>query len=384
MIPTPTIGPKVSPRSILFCSILAGMSLSSPAVQGQGREEAAVQASIAVLNEIMAIPAQRIPQSLLAGAEGVAIIPKVIKGGFVIGARHGRGTLLIRDTNQGWHAPVFVSLTGGSIGWQVGVQSTDIILVFKTKKSVQGILSGKFTLGVDAAAAAGPVGRQASAATDVQLKAEVYSYARSRGLFLGASLDGSMLSVDGMANAAYYRSPGPGLPVAIPPSALQLVQLVARYSAPNGGALRGCSGAAPSPQTAAGAAPALVPTRSAANPAMAPSSSPILAQQYATQQSDVIRDQLGKISPELFERLDPAWKSYLALPAEVFSRQGHPSVEAVQQSLQHYEQARQNPQYQALASMPEFQSTYGLLKHYLSTLRHHSTQLHIPPPPAVP
>jgi len=384
MIPTPTIGPKVSPRSILFCSILAGMSLSSPAVQGQGREEAAVQASIAVLNEIMAIPAQRIPQSLLAGAEGVAIIPKVIKGGFVIGARHGRGTLLIRDTNQGWHAPVFVSLTGGSIGWQVGVQSTDIILVFKTKKSVQGILSGKFTLGVDAAAAAGPVGRQASAATDVQLKAEVFSYARSRGLFLGASLDGSMLSVDGMANAAYYRSPGPGLPVAIPPSALQLVQLVARYSAPNGGALRGGSGAAPSPQTAAGAAPALVPTRSAANPAMAPSSSPILAQQYATQQSDVIRDQLGKISPELFERLDPAWKSYLALPAEVFSRQGHPSVEAVQQSLQHYEQARQNPQYQALASMPEFQSTYGLLKHYLSTLRHHSTQLHIPPPPAVP
>jgi hypothetical protein len=111
---------------------------------------------------------------------------------------------------------------------------------------------------------------------------------------------------------------------------------------------------------------------------------PIPAQQYATHESDVIRDQLGKISPELFERIDPAWKTYLALPAEIFSHQGHPSVAALQQSLQHYEQVQQNPQYQALASMPEFQSTFGLLKHYLSSLGKGSTPLNIPPPPGSP
>ena len=169
----------------LLAMYLAGITLDTPTAHGQGREEELVRGSIAVLNENMAIPAQAIPQRMLSDAEGVAIIPKVIKGGFVIGARHGRGTLLVRDQNKGWHAPVFVTLTGGSIGWQVGVQSTDVILVFKTRKSIEGILSQKFTLGVDAAAAAGPVGRQASAATDAQFKAEIYSYARSRGLFLG-------------------------------------------------------------------------------------------------------------------------------------------------------------------------------------------------------
>jgi lipid-binding SYLF domain-containing protein len=382
MISTPIAGTRSWLLPILLFSFLFGVHYHAPAAHGQGREEGDVRASIAVLNEIMTIPAQRIPQRMLAGAEGIAIIPNVIKGGFVIGARHGRGTLLIRDENSSWHAPVFVSLTGGSIGWQVGVQSTDVILVFKTKKSVQGILSGKFTLGVDAAAAAGPVGRQASAATDLQLKAEVYSYARSRGLFLGASFDGSMLSVDGMGNSAYYRSAGPGLPVAIPPSAQQLVQTVAQYSG-------GSAAPAPTPTTTATgvavpATPSAVPPLSAANPALAPTQSPIPAQQYATNESDVIRDQLGKISPELFEKIDPAWKTYLALPAEVFSRQGHPTVATIQQSLQHYEQVQQDPKYQALASMPEFQSTVGLLKHYLSSLGNGSTSLNIPPPPGSP
>ncbi len=385
-MPTPLL--RNSLFSLPLLSLLAGISVDVSSTPGQGREEGSVQASIAVLNEIMTIPAQRIPQSLLAGAKGVAIIPKVIKGGFVIGARHGRGTLLIRDQNQNWQAPVFVTLTGGSIGWQVGVQSTDVILVFKTQKSIQGILSGKFTLGVDAAAAAGPIGRQASAATDLQLKAEVYSYARSRGLFLGASFDGSMLQVDGMAGAAYYRSPGPGLPVIVPPSALQLIQLVASYSGGGTSPVPAATGVAPvaipTSGAAVAAAPAIEPSLSAPNSAFSASSSPALVQQYAIQEADVIREQLGKISPELFERIDPAWKSYLALPAQVFTGQGHPSVATIGKSLQHYEQVRQNPQYQALATMPEFQSTYGLLKHYLSSLSHSSTQPQLPPPPAVP
>lgn len=335
---------------------------------GQVREEEEVRASIQVLNEMMATPGQAIPERLLAGAEGIAIIPNMLKGGFVIGARHGRGTLLVRDDNGAWHAPVFVTLTGGSVGWQAGVQATDVILVFKTKKSIQGIFSNKLTLGVDAAAAAGPVGRQASAATDVQLQAEVYSYARSRGLFLGAALDGSMLQVDGMANAAYYRSPGPQQPVVVPPSAVQLVQVVAAYSSARDGV------------PAVAANQAAVPQESANGFAV----SPAFAQQHATQESDVLREQLSRTSPELFEQLDPQWRAFLALPGEVFSRQTHPSAEAIDAALRNYNAVLSNPAYRDLAALPAFQSTYGLLRHYQSTLAASPAQLQLPPPPAAP
>ena len=114
---------------------------------------------------------------------------------------------MVRDEQGAWQAPQFVSLTGGSVGWQAGVQATDVILVFKTQKSIQGLMEGKFTLGVDAAAAAGPVGREATAATDATLKAEIYSYSRSRGLFAGVSLDGSALQIEYEANQSYYRAP---------------------------------------------------------------------------------------------------------------------------------------------------------------------------------
>ena len=353
--------------SVLLFAWVAVASLGATA-HGQLREADTVRESIDVLNEIMSIPAEAIPQKMLAGAEGIAIIPKVIKGGFVIGARRGRGTLLVRDENRQWHAPIFVTLTGGSVGWQAGVQSTDVILVFKTKKSIQGILSKKFTLGVDAAAAAGPVGRQAAAATDLQLRAEIYSYARSRGLFLGASFDGSMLQVDGMANGAYYQSPGPGQAVAVPPAATQLVQQVATYSKTT---------VSPVQLDGGGNTPGPPQQQVAPNPG-----APALAQQYATNEADVIREQLSKTSPKLFEQLDPTWTSFLALPAEVFVPQGHPSLEAIQRSLQNYEMVLRNPKYQALTSRPEFQSTYGLLRHYAGTLRNDEARLQLPPPPS--
>jgi len=360
---------------LLLTAFWVGSTFGSPLaqgqgqLQGQGREEQSVRDSITVLSEIMTIPTESIPRRLLAGAEGVAIIPKVIKGGFIIGARRGRGTLLVRNENGGWHAPVFVTLTGGSIGWQAGIQSTDVILVFKTKKSIQGVLSKKFTLGVDAAAAVGPVGRQASASTDVHLQAEIYSYARSRGLFLGASLDGSMLQVDGMANAAYYQSAIAGQPAVVPASALQLVQLVASYNT-----------AIVAPvQTA----PEARPGGAFEQPVLPSPQAPTLALQHATHESDVIRGQLSKTSPELFERLDPAWSSYLALPSEVFSQQSHPTLEAIQKSLQNYDKVQKNPQYQTLSTMPAFQSTYGLLKHYESTLSKNEVRAILPPPPSV-
>lgn len=163
-----------------------------------------VQESADVLREIMRIPEKGIPPVLLRDAKAVAIIPGVIKGAFVVGGRHGSGVLSIRGEDGLWSDPIFVSITGGSVGWQVGASSTDLILVFKTLKDVDRLLQGKFTLGADAAVAAGPVGRKAEAATDVMLQSEILSYSRSRGLFAGVSLEGAALLVDEEATATYY------------------------------------------------------------------------------------------------------------------------------------------------------------------------------------
>ena len=127
----------------------------------QTREAAIIDSATAVLGAVMTIPARGIPESLLADAYGVAIVPDVIKIGFVGGVQRGRGVVLSRQENIAWSLPKFITLTGGSIGWQAGAQATDVILGFRTKKSVVGLLNGKFTLGADAAVAAGPVGLRA-------------------------------------------------------------------------------------------------------------------------------------------------------------------------------------------------------------------------------
>lgn len=162
---------------------------------------------IEVMDDIMAIPEKGIPPALLNKAEGIAIIPGVIKAGFIIGGRHGTGVIVVHEDGK-WSNPAFISLTGGSVGWQIGAESTDVILVFKTRKGVDSMLKSKFTLGADAAVAAGPVGRQASAGTDAQLKAEIYSYSRSRGLFAGISLEGAVLQTDDEENDAFYGKDG--------------------------------------------------------------------------------------------------------------------------------------------------------------------------------
>jgi len=159
-----------------------------------------------VVDQLLKIPEQSIPPSLLSSAYGVAVIPNVIKAGFVVGARYGKGVLVVRQDDGGWSNPTFIRMTGGSIGWQAGAQSTDIILVFKTRRSVDGITKGKMTLGADASVAAGPVGRHTGVATDIKLQAEVFSYSRSRGLFAGVALEGAGMTIDHKANAAYYGS----------------------------------------------------------------------------------------------------------------------------------------------------------------------------------
>jgi lipid-binding SYLF domain-containing protein len=157
------------------------------------------------LNEFFGISIEAIPPAMLSGAEGVAIFPNMIKGGFILGVNYGKGVLHVRNPDRTWSPPVMVTMGGGSLGFQAGVQSADIILVFKTPRSLNGLLNGqKVTLGADASIAAGPVGMQANAGTDARLGAEIYSYARSRGLFLGVSLGGSDISVDNNANSMLY------------------------------------------------------------------------------------------------------------------------------------------------------------------------------------
>ena len=163
-----------------------------------------VKDAIDVIEEMVQIPEEGIPESLLSKAYGIAIIPKVIKAAWVVGGHYGKGILLVRDEIERWGNPCFIRIAGGSVGWQIGVQSADIIRVFKRKKSIESITEGKITLGADAAVAAGPVGRRAEMSTDLELEAEIYSYSKSRGLFIGVSLEGSAIQIDEEANASFY------------------------------------------------------------------------------------------------------------------------------------------------------------------------------------
>lgn len=160
--------------------------------------------SIQVLRDFTEIPENAIPDALLGNAYAVAVFPGVIKLGFGIGGRFGRGVMVVRQDDGSWGSPGFVGIGGGSFGFQIGAQSTDLVLVFKEERSIQNIYSGKVTLTGDASAAAGPVGRQTSAGTDGRMGATIYSYARNRGLFAGVSLDGSWLGMDRKANQNYY------------------------------------------------------------------------------------------------------------------------------------------------------------------------------------
>jgi lipid-binding SYLF domain-containing protein len=186
---------------LLSVSLLAPMMASA-----QSREEARLLLATQVVEELSAMPDQQAPDWLLARAHGIAVIPSVVKVGLGIGGRGGKGVLVVRNSQGGWSNPVFITLGGGSFGWQAGVQSADILLVLTTERSVEGITAGKVTLGADASVAAGPVGRQTSAATDVNLS-EIYSYSRASGLFAGISIDGSVIAIDKKANATFYGSP---------------------------------------------------------------------------------------------------------------------------------------------------------------------------------
>ena len=190
------------PRLALF---LCAALFAGHALAGQEEDQRARNA-VRVLSEIQKIPEQGIPDKLLDEGRAIVVIPDTLKVGLVVAGRRGHGLMSVKNPDGAWSQPVFVKLTGGSVGFQVGVQSADVVMVFRNDRNLENIVNGKITLGADAGVAAGPVGRNASASTDGQLKAEIWSWSRARGLFAGVALDGAVLQIDDDANMAVYGS----------------------------------------------------------------------------------------------------------------------------------------------------------------------------------
>lgn len=196
--------------TVVLCVIMFGLTLSlSPRGLNCYQKSAEVQRvenSIQVFKELVDLPEEGIPPALLSRAEAIAVIPGFWNAAWVIGGRHGKGVIMVRKGPKDWSYPSFISMTGGSVGFQIGVQRADIILVFKDKRSVKTVAGGKFTLGAGASVVAGPVGRKAEANTDIKFEAEIYSYSKSKGLFAGISVEGASLTMDTDANAKFYRN----------------------------------------------------------------------------------------------------------------------------------------------------------------------------------
>jgi len=186
--------------------LTAGLALHLCAglATAQDDEIKRLETATTVFEEIMEAPDNAIPRAILDKAEAVAIFPNTVKVGFIFGGRHGRGLLSCR-VSGGWSRPSYIAITGGSFGLQIGAQATDFVLVFTNERAARALTSNKITLGGDASVSVGPVGRTVEAATDLSLRTEIYSYSRSRGLFVGISLEGASLRVDKEANEAAYK-----------------------------------------------------------------------------------------------------------------------------------------------------------------------------------
>jgi len=186
-----------------FCGLMCALLISSFTFASESAQRRA-EAAATVLNEIMSAPDNGIPVEILNSAKCVAVVPSLVKGGFVVGASHGRGMATCRLDNGGWTAPAPLTMTGGSIGFQIGLQGVDLVMMIMNDRGLQALLTNKFKLGADASAAAGPVGRHVEGATDWKLKAEVLTYSRARGLFAGVTVNGSSITQDEDATRELY------------------------------------------------------------------------------------------------------------------------------------------------------------------------------------
>lgn len=294
-----------------------------------------------VLREIMAIPARGIPRALLHEAQGLVVVPGMLRGGFVVGVKHGRGIAVSRDDDGNWTNPVFLRITGANFGFQAGLQSTDLVLVFRNRTTIQSLMRGRFTIGGNAAAAAGPLGRSMSAATDLQLRSEILSYSRSRGLFAGVSIDGAVMNPDSRATAAFYNQTIANPRGTAPESAGQFLQLLNQLTG-------------------------------------SPVESPI-----AIPQEDRTRlsQQLIAAHQRLTPLLDPAWQQFLALPADL-NAANPAALEQLRKVHARYNGLVGNSQFSSLIDRQEFQETLTLLNRYLHLMEACcNSTIRLPPPP---
>jgi lipid-binding SYLF domain-containing protein len=188
----------------LLILLLASVSLAQTSRKERKDEVERLQRSTQVFSEIMRTPDKGIPEDLLDKAECVAIIPGLKKGAFIVGARYGKGVVMCRRPGRKWSAPAFLTVEGGNVGFQIGGQSTDVVMVVMNKEGMDKLIGDKFTIGADAAAAAGPVGRRTSAETNIRLDAQILTYSRNKGLFAGVSLDGAVVRQDRDDNRDFY------------------------------------------------------------------------------------------------------------------------------------------------------------------------------------
>jgi len=222
-------------KNVLIVS-MAGLGLVLPALASDRDDDIGrVQKATQVFHEIMATPDKGIPRDLLEKAKCVAIIPGEEKLAFIFGGNYGKGLAVCRTAN-GWSAPMFVAVGGGSVGFQIGGSFTDAVMLFMNDHALQSLMHDKFKVGADVTVAAGPVGRQAAAGTDIKLNAEILSYSRSKGIFAGASVDGAMVQADRSGDKAMYGSDVTHQEilngkVAVPEPARRLLEELARYPA---------------------------------------------------------------------------------------------------------------------------------------------------------
>jgi SH3 domain-containing YSC84-like protein 1 len=193
-------------KKLLLFALVVSFCACAYAADDQAKDSKAtdrVQSAADVLNEIQGTPDKGIPQKILGSAECVAVVPSLLKGGFIVGAKYGRGIASCR-TPKGWSAPAFFLVEGGSVGFQIGGQAVDLVMLVMNKDGVQHLLSSQFALGADASVAAGPVGREAEGDTDWKMRAEVLTYSRARGIFAGVTLNGAVVKQDKDSTRDFY------------------------------------------------------------------------------------------------------------------------------------------------------------------------------------
>jgi SH3 domain-containing YSC84-like protein 1 len=193
-------------KKLLLLTLMVSLCSFAVAADDQPKESKAsdrVQSAADVLNEIQAAPDSGIPNEIMGSAECVAVVPSMLKGGFIVGAKYGRGLASCR-TPKGWSSPAFFTVTGGSVGFQIGGQAVDLVMLIMNKDGMKHLLSSQFALGADASVAAGPVGRHAEGNTDWKMRAEVLTYSRARGVFAGVSLNGAVIKQDKDSTREFY------------------------------------------------------------------------------------------------------------------------------------------------------------------------------------